>query len=188
MYAADSTGDVSSADQAAVAYVEATYPGSSVASVLSTTADTVAGVAVYDVSVTAPAGGTYLVQVQQSNDAILSATLTIAPVTNPPSGTPPIALNPSGDTPDDSQGSVTTETGQDDATENEVSAGASATGPGIDGQGTDVSSGNGQNGATSISDSNPAPSSSDGNSQNVGTSSQGGSSDSSGAPTTNGDN
>lgn len=206
--AADSTGNVTSADQAAVVYVEATYPGSGVANVLTTTADTVAGVAVYDVSVTAPAGGTYLVKVQQSNDVVLSATLTTAPVTNPPvvtppPVTPPPVVIPSGSTPIVTPGS--------DATESEDSTGTSEDdqGTSVDDQGTGASSedgqggftptsgtiivppssgGNGQGASTPTSGTITVPSSSDGNSQGVSTSSQGGSSDSTSTPTSGGDN
>ena len=181
--AADSTGNVTSADQAAISYVDANYSGSGSTNVLTTTADSVGGVAVYDVSITAPDGSTYLVQVQQSNDAVLSASLTSSqgttpPVTTPPVTTPPV-LTPVVNVP--------TVTGESDATETETEDGSgSSTSDQSAGVGSEDSSGDSTNslGVTS------SPSSTDGSgdSQGVGTSSQGGSSNSGIVSTMNGDN
>ena len=179
--AADSTGNVTSADQAAISYVDANYSGSGSTNVLTTTADSVGGVAVYDVSITAPDGSTYLVQVQQSNDAVLSASLTSSqgttpPVTTPPVTTPPV-LTPVVNVP--------TVTGESDATETEDGSGSSTSDQSA-GVGSEDSSGDSTNslGVTS------SPSSTDGSgdSQGVGTSSQGGSSNSGIVSTMNGDN
>ncbi|MCL4543638.1 MAG: PepSY domain-containing protein [Chloroflexi bacterium] len=61
------------ADNAAISYVDATYPGSGQASILKTEPDVDRGVAVYDVRVLAPNGTTYVVHIQQSNDTVLWA-------------------------------------------------------------------------------------------------------------------
>jgi len=61
------------ADAVATRYVEAHYAGSKQATVLKTEADHEHGVAVYDVRVLAPNGTVYVVHVQQSNNAVLSA-------------------------------------------------------------------------------------------------------------------
>lgn len=63
------------ADQAALTYVEGTYPGHGTAVVLKTEADTEKGVTVYDVKVEAPNGSTYSLSIRASNDAVLSAKL-----------------------------------------------------------------------------------------------------------------
>lgn len=169
--AADSTGSATSADQAAVSYVDAHYSGSGVASVLTTTADSVAGVAAYDVSITAPDGSTYLVQVQQSNDAVLSASLTTSQGTTPPVLTPVV--------------NVPTVTEQSDATETEDVSGSSTPGQSA-GAGSEDSSGD----STASLGATPNPSSSDGSgdTQGVVTVGPSGSSDSGNTLTTSGDN
>ena len=178
--AADSTGNVTSADQAAISYVDVHYAGSGATNVLTTTADTVAGVAVYNVSITAPDGSTYLVQVQQSNDAVLSASLTSSPVTTPPVTTPPVTtppvLVPVVNVP--------TVTEQSDATETEDGSGASTPGQSA-GVGSEDSSGD----STTSLGATVNPSSSDGSValQGVVTVSPSGSSDSGNSSSTNGD-
>ena len=179
--AADSTGNVTSADQAAISYVDANYAGSGATNVLTTTADTVAGVAVYDVSVTAPDGSTYLVQVQQSNDAVLSASLTSSPVTTPPVTTPPVTTPPVL-TP---VVNVPTVTEQSDATETEDGSSGSSTPGQSGGVGSEDSSGD----STTSLGATVNPSSSDGSVGLQGVVSVGlsGSSDSGNSSSTNGD-
>ncbi|MHB1598114.1 MAG: PepSY domain-containing protein [Acidimicrobiales bacterium] len=71
--AAASKAGAGSADQAAVNYVDSHYPGPGAAQLLKTEPDVDRGVAVYDVRVAAPNGTTYVVHVQQSNEAVLFA-------------------------------------------------------------------------------------------------------------------
>lgn len=99
LVAATTVGGVAGADQAAVVYVNANYPGTGAANVLSTAADTEAGVAVYDVSIVAPDGSTYTVVVQQSTDVVLSASLADNQVTAPPASTPPATPPPASSPP-----------------------------------------------------------------------------------------
>ncbi|HQT99093.1 MAG TPA: hypothetical protein PLG60_01160 [Acidimicrobiales bacterium] len=191
--AADNTGNSASADQAAVSFVDATYPGAGVASVLSTTASTSGGLATYDVTITAPNGTTYDVQVQQSSDAVLLAnpitpTTTTPPVTTPPVTTPPVTtppvLTPVGNTPIVSGGEDGTEVEQEGSADNQGSTGTSS-----DNQGANFNSQDGQGDTTSAPGVITTPPSSSGSSDGQGvTSSQGGSSDSTNAPTTSGDN
>lgn len=143
MVAADSTGVVIGADQAAVTYVNTNFPGTGVANVLTTTANTEAGVLVYDVTVVAPSGSTYVVHVQQSNDAVLSANLTSAPVTTttttiPPVTTPPVTTTTTMIPP------VTTPSGSVETDE--------TSGDSLDAQISDVNSGDNQDGSTISSD------------------------------------
>lgn len=66
-------GNSPPADQAAIHYVDAHYPGRGQARVLVTEPDVDRGVAVYDVRILAPNGTIYVVHVQQSNNAVLWA-------------------------------------------------------------------------------------------------------------------
>lgn len=61
------------AEQAALAYLSAHYPGSGTARVLSTQADREHGQAVYEITAVAPDGGIYEVYVSQATDTVLSA-------------------------------------------------------------------------------------------------------------------
>lgn len=70
-----SGGNPAAADGAAVSYVTTNDPGNGQAHVLKTEPDVEHGVSVYDVRVLAPNGSIYVVHVQQSNDAVLSASL-----------------------------------------------------------------------------------------------------------------
>lgn len=67
-----STNGTSTADAAAIRYVNAHYPGNRQATVLKTEADHEHGIPVYDVRTLAPNGTVYVVHVQQSNAAILT--------------------------------------------------------------------------------------------------------------------
>lgn len=62
---------LASADQVAISYVEAHYPGSGTARVLTSEADVDRGIAVYDVRTLAPSGVIYVVQVARSNNSVL---------------------------------------------------------------------------------------------------------------------
>ncbi|MHB1583617.1 MAG: PepSY domain-containing protein [Acidimicrobiales bacterium] len=103
---AGGAGGAGGADQAAVNYVDSHYPGPGAPQVLKTEPDADRGVSVYDVRVVAPNGTTYVVHVQQSNDAVLFAnpaeqqvtprptTATAPPATSPPSTSPPATSPP----------------------------------------------------------------------------------------------
>lgn len=175
--AADSTGNAASADQAAITYADAQYPGSGVATVLSTTSDTIGGVAIYDVTLSAPNGSKYEVQVQQSNDVVLSADPIAPPVTTPPVTTPPVTtppvLTPVTNAPIVVGDPDVTESEQSNATGTEDSASASS----------DAS-----NGATTSSTVTTSPSADgSGDSQGASPSGSSGSSDAT-SSTTSGDN
>ena len=116
LVASNTDGGVVGADQAAVIYVDTNYPGSGVANVLSTKADTEDGVAVYDVSIVAPDGFTYTVSVQQSTDVVVSANLADNQVTALPTTPSPVITPPTnGPTVITPSGGVETESG--DSTE-----------------------------------------------------------------------
>ncbi len=68
-----STNGPSTADAAAIHYVNAHYPGSGQATVQKTEADHEHGIPVYDVRLLAPNGTVYVVHVQQSNTTVLTA-------------------------------------------------------------------------------------------------------------------
>lgn len=70
-FSASDVAAASAADQAALAYVTSTYPGSGTAQVLKTEPDVDRGVAVFDVRVLAPNGTIYVVHVDQSSNAVL---------------------------------------------------------------------------------------------------------------------
>lgn len=187
---------VSGADQAAVSYVDTNYPGSGVANLLTTSADTEAGVPVYDVRIVAPNGSTYVVHVQQSSDAVLSANLAENQVTTPPVTVPPVTTPPVIVPPVNVPAAIT----PSEPVETEVNPGES-----VDAQSVGASSGDTQEGSTTSDNSSASPdgssnvstsvgtqgspSSSDGsgNGQGVSTSSPSGSSDSGNGSTTNSD-
>jgi uncharacterized membrane protein YkoI len=86
------------ADQAALAYVDARFPGSRPAQVLRTEADVEHGVPVYDVRVLAPDGTVIVVHVDRSSGTVISAapaehqlavTATAPPVQSSPTGGAP---------------------------------------------------------------------------------------------------
>ncbi len=164
-------GGVSGADQAAVSYVDTNYPGSGVANLLTTSADTEAGVPVYDVRIVAPNGSTYVVHVQQSNDAVLSANLaenqvTTPPVTTPPVATPPVIVPPV---------NIPTVITPSEPVETEVESGGSV----VD-QNTGASSGDTQGSSTTSGDSSAIPGGSSNVNTSVGTQGSPSSSDGSG--------
>ncbi|MHB1712886.1 MAG: hypothetical protein ACYCV7_16070 [Acidimicrobiales bacterium] len=97
--AANGPAGAAGADQAAVSYVNANYPGSGTANVLVTSPDVEHGVPVYDIRIVAPSGTTYVVHVQRSNDAVLSANLAETQVTTPPVTTTPVTTTPVTTTP-----------------------------------------------------------------------------------------
>lgn len=141
--AAHTTGDISGADQAAVTYVDTNYPGSGVATVQTTIANTEAGVLVYDVTIMAPDGSTYVVHVQQSNDAVLSANLADNLVTTP-TVTATATVDPTETDATDSTTTDSTEATSTEAVETESNAGTST-----DNQSSDTSSSDNQSGSTS---------------------------------------
>ncbi|HET9061554.1 MAG TPA: hypothetical protein VFN61_16700 [Acidimicrobiales bacterium] len=107
---AASTLGAAGADQAAVSYVDRHDPGPGAAQVFTTEPDVDRGIRVYDVRVLAPNGTTYVVHIQQSNDAVLFAssaeqqtaptpTTRTAPLATSPPGRPPAAANPASTTP-----------------------------------------------------------------------------------------
>lgn len=150
---AHTSGDASAADQAAVSYVDSTYPGSGVAAVLTTTAATEAGVSVYDVSIVAPDGSTYVVHVQQSNDAVLSSNLAVNLVTTP-------TVNSTA--PTDSSSTDATDTSSTDATETSSTDATEASSTESVETETNVSTGeDNQNSGTSSSDTQGGSTSSD---------------------------
>ncbi|MHB8379090.1 MAG: hypothetical protein ACYDB2_04100 [Acidimicrobiales bacterium] len=160
-------GGVSGADLAAVSYVNTNYPGSGVAIVLTTSADTEAGVPVYDVRIVAPNGSTYVVHVQQSNDAVLSANLAENQVTTPPVVTPPVITPPV---------IVPTAITPSEPVETEVESGGS-----VDNQNTAGSSGDTQESSTTSGDLSVTPSGSSNVNTSVGTQGSSSSSDGSGS-------
>ncbi len=66
-------GGPASADQAAATFIQARHPGQGSVRVLATEPDVDHGVAVYDVRILGPDGVVYVVQVQRSNNKVLSA-------------------------------------------------------------------------------------------------------------------
>lgn len=102
--AASAPAGAAAADQTAVSYVTAHYPGAGKANVLATSPDVEHGVAVYDIRIQAPSGTTYVVHVQQSNDGVLSVNLAekqmTTPVTTAPVTTAPVTTTPMTTTPE----------------------------------------------------------------------------------------
>ena len=66
------SGNLTAAEQAAIAYVDQHYPGNGTAQVLKVENDTENGTAVVDVTVLAPNGHTYDVEVNHATDSIMS--------------------------------------------------------------------------------------------------------------------
>ncbi len=107
------------ADQAAIAYVDARYPGTGTAQVIQTEPDTDRGVAVYDIRIQAPDGTIHLLQLRRSDYALLAvtpaesqappgpSTPTTAPAptvpTTSPTSTPGVQNPPAPPTPPGSQ-------------------------------------------------------------------------------------